>query len=706
MILSLFHKFFKDSLFRNSIYLMSATAVLAAFGFFFWLINAHLYPTEDVGFATTLISVMTLISIISLIGFNAALVRFLPGDTRPSDTINTALVLVAIAAGILSTLFVVFIPFLAPKLLFLRSNTLYIAGFILFTILTALNTLTDSVFLSRRQTKFILGINTLFTASRLLFPFFFVSFGAIGIFAAAGIAQGIGFLLSIAALVWKFDYRPSLKVHTDIMARVWHYSAGNYAASSLNLLPASVLPLLITHKLGPAPAAYYYIAMMIGNLLYVIPYATTRALFAEGSNDEMAFDAHIRSAIRIITLFMAPAIIVLIFASDFILHIFGAQYAAGGTTFLILVALAGLVVSASSIINSYFQVKKDSTSLIIVNSVFATTTIGLSYLFISPAPLETRFLTGQGLTGIGIAWILGNAAAALVGLFLYRFPLRLKERYAAISYELWVKYTCWKRFRRARKNGATGTMLFYPDLPKYYYVHYTICHELGLRMTNDLATQYDIAMSFKDITIRTEDETEKELARRGRFINGAARDISKEKVEEVFSEVFGYGMKIDPRTHRGECVQKSDENAQHDGKVVLAPLEPQPGYIYQKLINNREGDRVADLRVKVVGGKIPFMMYRIRSAFDRFDNTQTSTMVPLDDYIAKDEQQKILLFCNKMGIDFGALDCLRDADDGKLYIVDANLTTGTPMPGFHLTRDEFEVYVQKFSAAFKNAFIA
>src|SRR5664279_5323018 len=41
--------FASDSLYRNSIYLMASTGIMAFFGFFFWIINARLYKPEQVG---------------------------------------------------------------------------------------------------------------------------------------------------------------------------------------------------------------------------------------------------------------------------------------------------------------------------------------------------------------------------------------------------------------------------------------------------------------------------------------------------------------------------------------------------------------------------------------------------------------------------------------------------------------------------------
>ena len=71
---------FKNTLFRNSFYLMLATAVMAGFGFFFWLIVARMFSTANIGLATTLISVMNMIAMLSLVGFDVTFVRFLPNS--------------------------------------------------------------------------------------------------------------------------------------------------------------------------------------------------------------------------------------------------------------------------------------------------------------------------------------------------------------------------------------------------------------------------------------------------------------------------------------------------------------------------------------------------------------------------------------------------------------------------------------------------
>ena len=77
-----------DSLYRNSIFLMLSTGMMAVFGFFFWIINARLYSAEQVGIGTTLISIMTLISSFSLLGLGNSLIKYLPTSDKKNKKIN------------------------------------------------------------------------------------------------------------------------------------------------------------------------------------------------------------------------------------------------------------------------------------------------------------------------------------------------------------------------------------------------------------------------------------------------------------------------------------------------------------------------------------------------------------------------------------------------------------------------------------------
>src|SRR6266487_4951401 len=59
-----------DAVYRNSLFFMASALILSGFGFVFWIIIARLYNTENVGIATTLISIITLLSSFTILGLN------------------------------------------------------------------------------------------------------------------------------------------------------------------------------------------------------------------------------------------------------------------------------------------------------------------------------------------------------------------------------------------------------------------------------------------------------------------------------------------------------------------------------------------------------------------------------------------------------------------------------------------------------------
>ncbi len=683
--------YFDNSLFRNSFYLMLATASLAGFGFFFWVITARLFVTEEIGLATTLISIMNLIALLSLIGFDTAFVRFLPTSEHRNDKMNTGILLVGIASIVLSSIFIGSINMIAPRLSFVTGNSFYIIIFILACVMNSINVLTDAVFLAGRQAKFTLIINITLSIFKLIVPFAFIGFGAMGIFIAAALAQTLGTILSIAVMTCKFDFRPTYKIDKGVLSLVWKYSTANYLAGVFNLLPPTILPILITNYISASASAYYYIVMMIGNMLYTIPWSTSKSIFAEGSHNETELGKNIKQSLKTTTILLIPSTIVLFLGGSTILQIFGKEYANGGTNFLYLVTFAALPIMINSIFGTFFRVKKDLRAIVIMNIIYISLIIGFSYVLL---PL--------GLAGIGLAWVAGNTLAAIMSYVLYVIKSQKEpfwEHLDHVFYDFQVIIT-YKliNFLTSRKKGHKHkTILFYPDKPQSFHALYKICNILGYTMTSDPTSHFDSVIAFEDITIRTPNKILDGLAKKRKVINYNCGDITKERVEKIFKEAFGYGMAVNPLTFKGECVRKSDTNALHDGTIIECPAKPEKGYIYQKLVNNIYDGKVIDIRIPIIGNTIPYVCERYKDPEDRFDNTLFSALFEVNEKLSKEEIAKILEFTKKFGLDFGEIDTIRDGKNGKLYIVDVNNTPTGPRNKKHIAKSQYKIYLQKLA---------
>ena len=406
----IYKHFSSDSLYRNSIYLILSTAIMAILGFFFWIINARLYSTEQVGIATTLISIVTLISTFSLLGLNSGIVRYLSTSKRKNQKINTSFALVALASTLIALIYLIFINKFSPKLLFVKENVFFAILFVLFVVFSSLNIISENVFIAYRSSKYILIKNTISSFVKLVLPIVLISLGAYGIFTSVGVAIIVGFVLSLIFLVFKFEYLIKPTINCEVVKRMAKFSLGNYVAGFIGGLPVLILPIIILNNLGAKFSAYFYMDMMIVNLLYIIPSAISQSLFAEGSYSGTKLKEHLKKALAINFLILIPVIIITFFFGKYILIAFGKQYSEEGFMLLQLLAISSIFISINSIFGSILRVKHKIKELIIISFIGALLILGLSY-----------FLISKELLGIGIAWIIGNMVVS--GIYL-AFSLR------------------------------------------------------------------------------------------------------------------------------------------------------------------------------------------------------------------------------------------------------------------------------------------
>ncbi|GBE20040.1 MAG TPA: hypothetical protein ENG87_02390 [Candidatus Pacearchaeota archaeon] len=407
------NKIMSDSLYRNSIYLMSSTLVMAVLGFAFWMMIARMFTTYEVGLATTIISVMGLITGLSVLGLNVGLIRYLPKAKEKNKKINTSLTLVGIVSIIVASLFLLGLGKFSPSLLFIQENMIMSFSFIIFMIISGFGSITDSVFIAYRNTKYILAKNTIFSVMKLILPFAFISLGAYGIFSSWMISMMIAISFSFFILIRKYGFKPKVVFYDSIIRKIGKYSFGNYIAGFIGSLPLMILPLMITNMISPETTAYYYMAMMIAGLLFVIPSATTQSLFAEGSYNEDKLKQQIKKSIKIIALLMVPGILITMFFGQYILLAFGKEYSTEGFRFLQIIAFSGIFISITKVYESVLRVKKQIKKIAYVNTTVAIISISLAYA-----------LMNKGLLGVGIAWITSWGIVSLI----YVVFVRVKKR--------------------------------------------------------------------------------------------------------------------------------------------------------------------------------------------------------------------------------------------------------------------------------------
>ena len=97
---------------------------------------------------------------------------------------------------------------------------------------------------------------------------------------------------------------------------------------------------------------------------------------------------------------------------------------------------------------------------------------------------------------------------------------------------------------------------------------------------------------------------------------------------------------------------------------------------------------------------------KYRTVEDRFvDRKHTAKKAiisnPLD-VLSETELSLIKEFCEKLGLEYGELDVLRNREDGKIYIVDANNTpSGPPSP---ISKVDDKKAILRVANTFQDAF--
>lgn len=411
-----FTKYYKlvasDSLYRNSIYLISSTAVMSLLGFFFWIINARLYSTEQVGIGTALISSITLISGFSNLGIGSSIIRFLPTSERKNRKISTSFTIVASMSILISVIYLIFMRTFSPKLIFVRENIIYSLIFILFAVAFSFNTLSEDIFVAYREAKFILIKNSIFSVTKLALPLALVAFGAYGIFMSLGISLVAAVIFALILLILRFNYRPRPIIDKSIVKRITTFSIGSYASGLIAGLPATVLPILIVNLIGANSSAYYYMAMMIASFLYIIPTATSQSLFAEGSHSEKEMIVHFKKAIKIISLIIVPLIILISLFGNYILLVFGKEYSDKGFMLLRILSISGIFFSVNEIGGIILKIKYRIKLMVLLSIINTIVILSLSVILIK--------FSGLGIIGVGISWIIGQSIITLIYIFIIK----------------------------------------------------------------------------------------------------------------------------------------------------------------------------------------------------------------------------------------------------------------------------------------------
>jgi O-antigen/teichoic acid export membrane protein len=401
----------RDSLLKNSVYLIATNFSNLIIGFFFWVIAARYYTPHDVGAISALLSSMFLIAMVSSLGFPTALLFYLPRDRKNAGRIINSCLITGTASSLLfSAIFISGLNIWMPALEQMFDSLEYAALFAAVTTASTVSALISGAFIAGRRSSFHMTKEVFFGSVKILPLPLLAGCGAMGIFLSWGtglvLAVILGFFL--LSMVWKYIPMPALD---PIIKNMAGYSFGNYIAGIFNALPRFILPIMIVNLISAEETGFFFIAMMVAGLLYGIPQSLSSSLLAESSESGELQDK-VRRAIRFNAALVFPGLLLFVLFGKFVLSLFNPSYAENASTTLIILAGASLPLSINTIFTAVRNAQKRVASVVKINLAIAVAALALAF------PLMKM----SGIEGAALAYLLANSAAAIVVIYKMKNP--------------------------------------------------------------------------------------------------------------------------------------------------------------------------------------------------------------------------------------------------------------------------------------------
>jgi O-antigen/teichoic acid export membrane protein len=180
--------------------------------------------------------------------------------------------------------------------------------------------------------------------------------------------------------------------------------AANHVITATNLIAITVLPIVVAALVSATQSAYYYTAWRVGAVFFMISPAVAASLFAEGSHDAATLPRQTRSAAKVMTALLVPAVLAAILLGRFVLGIFGPGYADNGYAPLVILAASAAPDAATNLYIAVLRVQNRMGMAVAVNVLIAVVTFGLA------AVLVPRF----GADGAAWAWLGAQLAGCVL----------------------------------------------------------------------------------------------------------------------------------------------------------------------------------------------------------------------------------------------------------------------------------------------------
>jgi len=395
-------------IFRNATFLIINSFAGALLGAGFWLLSARLFESSEVGSASVVLSLVGFVTVVSKLGFDSGIVRFVnEWENRGAVLLSLLLLCGIVAFGTTSAIM------LADRLFGIADRLLWHTPFLTPLVVVAsvaysVFLLEEDIFIGLRRIDFMAYQNILFRTLPLsLLPLLSIWSRDYTVIVASW-----SFAILLGFLVRTFYFIPRT-IHPDKLsfsfrmpqaAGFGKYVSANYIASILAVAPSSFMPVIVVSSLGAANGAFFYAAWLVAGLLYAVPNAFAMSLFAEGSSDPRSSDLTlvIRHYWKISSLATALLAMLLFAFSGPVMQLFGKGYQENSMDVLRLLSLSAVPLSFMLTYVTILRIRTEPRGIVILYAVLAFSFISLSMIVVR----------GCGLVGIAASWL---AVSTLIG---------------------------------------------------------------------------------------------------------------------------------------------------------------------------------------------------------------------------------------------------------------------------------------------------
>jgi O-antigen/teichoic acid export membrane protein len=413
--------FTSDSLYRNAGYLLGVNLIGAIISFVFWVVSARIYSQEQIGFASSIISISSFLAIVSGLGVGPGLIRHLSSENDPVPLLKTTIINNLILSLLVGGIYLFISLNNSSKFSELIRNDLIMStGFIFFLSLMSLSSLVQFSFQGFRESRFAFWHIILWDVLGLLFlvVFYNLGFQNIGIVPIQALSLFIANIISYFYFLPRIIKRYSFKFEYSfgLFSKLLPYSIGSFGADLLYRAPLLVTPMIVLNIVDAKASANVYFAWMMGWMITSPGQSLAASVFSEGSNDPHQLINLITKSLKNAILVTFLISIIIFFISPQLLLIFGKAYSIDAANVLKWLASSAIFVVLNSLYFAILKVNKRIKELISVSLLSALVYLGITIYFLGKV----------GIVSTGIGWFFSQL---IISVFALKTLIVLKNCY-------------------------------------------------------------------------------------------------------------------------------------------------------------------------------------------------------------------------------------------------------------------------------------